>query len=249
MKKIIAIFLLLTFPLTSYGALSFTEATANSVKITANSTINNFGTGTVAFWIYFTTITPAAQRNILTKSTGGNRFVFLITNASSGTLSLEYGGGTQLNTARAVLANLPNYGANKWLFIVLTKDFGNSLPHLYVGDRNNPPQEALAYAAQQTGSGTHDDSASDLYVGANFDGSSAFPGKIAFFGMWNKVMTLGEIRGQWFRSLATLGNVVFMQMGFSGLTTQVDWSGKRNSGTITGASLWPHVPLGNLFGR
>jgi hypothetical protein len=44
------------------------------------------------------------------------------------------------------------------------------------------------------------------------------------------------------------GCVGFWHLGANGVGTQPDWSGNANAGTVTGATVSDHVPLGPWFG-
>lgn len=104
---------------------------------------------------------------------------------------------------------------------------------------------ALTFRAEGgTGSGTVVDAGETLTVGGR-GATESMNGKVAFFGHWNRVFPLGELKAQQYRMHVTSGCVVFSHY-YAGIAT--DWSGLGNNGTITGATGADHVPLGPPFG-
>ena len=85
------------------------------------------------------------------------------------------------------------------------------------------------------------DAANSLFVGSNT--SNSFIGTIAFFAYIAKDMSLSEIQEHQFHPHVIAETRIFSWMGFSGTTTQVDWSGTGNSGAITSATISANVPL------
>jgi len=65
---------------------------------------------------------------------------------------------------------------------------------------------------------------------------------------FDRALSLGEIRSLQFHPRVLSGCVLYSHYGFNGTGTQPDWSGKGNSGTVTGATVSNHVPLGSPFG-
>ena len=62
------------------------------------------------------------------------------------------------------------------------------------------------------------------------------------------MLSLAEITQHWMRSQNHANSKVLMHVGYNGTGTQADWSGHGNSGTVTGATVSAHVPLGPQFG-
>ena len=137
---------------------------------------------------------------------------------------------------------------NVWNFVAGCEDTGVA-GHVYTGSLTVSAVER-AYGVSVLGTGTQfDDSSNSLVVGnkhaATFN--QAFNGRIAFAGIWNRALSLGEIKDQQFYPHKTSGCVLFLHLGFTGTGTQPDWSGNANAGTVTGATVDAHVPLGNPF--
>lgn len=227
--------------------LSTTDASTNRVDMAAAASINNITTGTTLMWMNLGSTAPATQRNFWGKSSGNNRYVGTINSTS---IQGAYGGGTSLCNANALTSNMPNFGANKWVCLAHTFDFGGANPHLYSGDLSNAMQEATSYVTQVPGSGTHDDSGSGWTWFGAAGGGNCPGGKFALAMVWSgRQLSLGELIDQQFHPHKTSGLVVYLQFGYNGTSTQPDWSGNGNSGTVTGATLTPdHVPLMPPFG-
>ena len=60
----------------------------------------------------------------------------------------------------------------------------------------------------------------------------------------NTDLALAEIQRQQFRPHPLASTLVFCMLGYAGTGTQPDWSGNGNNGTVTGATVADHVPLG-----
>lgn len=165
--------------------------------------------------------------------------------------------GVNRTTACQARADLTNFSAwpgyDTWAFFAGRVNTGgaNGDQRLYVGSLSAPPSEPSSYANQTVGSGSvPGDSTLNLFVGNRNPVSQdrPFGGPMAWFGLWNRVLTPAEINHQWARPTRTQGNVVFLHLGFMwGTGTQRDLSGFGNHGTITGASLADHIPLPGLM--
>jgi len=122
-----------------------------------------------------------------------------------------------------------------WMFLAYTWDIsGNTVPKLYKGTATSA---VVLSTSGAVGSGAQlDDSAYSLEVGNNDDtNADAWPGSIAFFAQYNKVLTLAELQEQQYHPYVSTGCVVWSYYG-AGLGTQIDRSGTGNNGTITTAT-------------
>jgi len=140
--------------------------------------------------------------------------------------------------------------ANAWQFIGAVWNTGgtDADQKLFRGTLTSIATEPT-YNIQTVGSGaTVSDAGGTLVVGNREGADFNFPGRIAWVGIWNRALTNGEVRAQQFRPHPTSGCVLFTHYGFNGTGTQPDWSGSANSGTVTGATVIDHVPLGAPFG-
>ena len=73
-------------------------------------------------------------------------------------------------------------------------------------------------------------------------------GRMGFFHVISSELTLNQIIAQQYRPHVRSDSQVFMHLGFNGTGTQPDLTGKGNNGTVTGAVVADHVPLGPPFG-
>jgi hypothetical protein len=142
------------------------------------------------------------------------------------------------------------YSANAWLFIAVAYNTSVA-PQIYTGTLTTSAAE-VSYNSQDAGSGaTGDNNANNQFVGAFGAGTTGNPNAdIAWVGIWNRKLSSGEIAAQQFRPRVTSGSVLFTHYGYNGLSTQPDWSGNGNNGTVTGTppGAADHVPLGPFFG-
>lgn len=136
---------------------------------------------------------------------------------------------------------------SKWQFFVGSFD-GTTAPHLYKGTLTTTVAEVSYSATPTAPSGTRvAEAVTALYLANDSVFTRSFAGSIAFFGWWNRALTLGEIQEQQFRPHKTSGCILLSFPGFNGTGTQPDWSGSAHSGTVTGATVADHVPLGAPF--
>ena len=140
-----------------------------------------------------------------------------------------------------------NIPLNAWAFTVMTYDETNGI-NIYNGTLTVAAAIA-SYTTQTIGSGATVDVNGPMGYGNEGDTTFAlaYEGRIAFFGMWNRVLTLGEIIQQQWKPHVTSGCVVFQYPGSNGTGTQPDWSGNNNSGVVTGATVGVGVSLGATF--
>jgi len=147
-------------------------------------------------------------------------------------------------------ASFASYALNSWLFLVATFDTAgaNGDQKLLIGNLTTPPTEPSAYTAQQVGSGTPGETVSPFTFGNNANSTTrVFIGDIAAVSFFNRVLTANEIYQVWRFNAPLSGRIVQSHYGLLGTGTQPDWSGNGRTGTVTGATVSAHVPLGPLF--
>jgi hypothetical protein len=231
-------------------ALTFGALTTDRVVHGSDASLDNLDPFTCALWVYPTTVT-------------GNR-VFLSKSSAAGSPNGKFfgfeGATTRLQfiqdrvtTDSVYVTNLSALTTNKWWFIAVSFNSAGAageIVNIYQGDLSATLAEGT-YSTATDGSGANrDDSAISLAVGNTTPASpaSAFQGRIAWCGVWNRELSLAELRMQQFRPHKTSGCVLFTHYGFNGTGAQPDWSGNANAGTVTGATVAEHVPLGPAFG-
>jgi hypothetical protein len=225
-------------------SLLFTDASTNKVDFGSAASLDNLGTATVLMWVYPTSVANAL-RHVLTKANAGgpNGWALFKTGANGTSWALHRHRAT--NPQQVIL---PGVTANEWQLLGWVFNIPAGNPKAFRGTLASIVSEVTN--SPVNGAGTQvDDSASDLDLGARDTGSDAAPMRVGWVGIWNRELSLGEIRDQQFRPHVTNGCVLFQAPGYAGTGTQPDWSGNGNAGTVTGATVAPHVPLGPLFGR
>lgn len=144
-----------------------------------------------------------------------------------------------------------HWAGNKWLFVGLTWSTGgvNADQKIFTGDPSTPLVEPSAYSSQAVGSGTPTSTAADnLTVGGRSGNNTYFNGRIGHLIFGNVQKPLNELRTlQWNPRLIDGSVKLFSIYGFGGTGSQADWSGTGNSGTVTGATVSDHVPVGHFF--
>ena len=218
---------------------------SQNVVVTANSTINNVTAGTWLVWIKPSAFNASVRRIVVKNLNGGGK-ILAIHDASGAvrgflnraTTSTDYRTNTNAATTGA------------WNCIAMTWDQAagaGEIINLYRGTLTAALSEGT-YGTQTDGSGAFvDDTASNLFIGA--DGTNVgLAGDYGIFAMFDVKLTLAQcIDWQWHpRKMASC--VVFQHFGYSGTTTQVDWSGLGNSGAISNLTVAAHVPLGPALG-
>jgi hypothetical protein len=229
-------------------SLTFSAST-DVVNCGIGATINNVYTGSSLYWVYLTS--AAADFRFMQKGCGAdvsvNWWAFYLTGTFLECNHARTTGTTQ--QAQSSVANFANWAINKWMCVAFTwSDSTITDNKLFVGDLANPLAEPSSYSVQRLGTGSaRADAAYDLTLGNKKNSSAPLPGRMAVALMWNRVLTQGELQQAAFcRRVGGGGLILNVEMGFSGLTTQVDWSGNANNGTLTGCAVSDHVPLGPI---
>lgn len=229
-------------------SLLFTNAISDRVDNNSTDSLDNLVAGTSLQWIYRTT--ADTDRFIWCKGrTDLSRAKYLKINSSD---SGQGAGSLQLGIYRAttpyiveptgalVAADVWSCVANVWDTAGVVGD-----QHFYTGSLTEILTEPGAYTTRTMGTGTVADDSVDLFVTGNQPdlNNLSFAGRIAIHMLWNRGLTLGELRQQQFMPHKTSGCVKFTHYGYNGISTQPDWSGNQNFGTVTGATVAQHVPL------
>ena len=75
-----------------------------------------------------------------------------------------------------------------------------------------------------------------------------FTGSIAVVKHFDKRLTLQQLIAEQWGNANLVDRNYYAELGYSGTSTQVDWSRNANNGTITGGTIADHVPLRMPFG-
>lgn len=229
-------------------ALNFTNTT-DKVNHGTATVLDNLDPFTVIAWAMSTTIGANGDK-IYMKGLGNNTEELAFD--STTVMAVRRGRATAAALATATLTNFAAWGANKWLFLAGTCNTSVSGDNkLFIGDLTTPAAEPSSYGGSQTvGSGTvGNNNGAAAIVGNRSSDNRNWNGRIALVGVWNRLLTQGELWDQQWRPHPTSGNVFFIPFGFNSGGTQFDWSVLgANNGTITGATVADHVPLPPLYG-
>lgn len=227
-----------------------------SLRFTASTNLVNFGSGasldgldnggTWLGWYYPTAL-------------AGDRTYFYKTNSSYVGMGFKPPGantaGLRFDQSRATtdlrIQTLDTVVTlNAWNFVAAVWDPSatDADQFLYVGSLSALATEVSTYSHRTVGSGSVSSTASDsLSIGnvvANAQAFLGWVGDVAWVGAWNTQLSLGQIRALQFRPVATSGCVLSCWLGFNGTSTQPDWSGNGNAGSVTGATApGTNVPL------
>ncbi len=218
---------------------------ADRVDIGDGTSIRDLNPFTFIEWIYPVNTGTWAGKPFLQKGRaagGGSRRVLEVS-ASGNFMRLEVDRST--SDTNYIASNLA-MSNNTWYCVAGTYDSAASpTTHLYQGTLSAVMVEAT-YSTSTDGSGTlGSDSGQNMRIGNDGAASptSSINARIATVGIFNRVLSLGELIDWQFRPGVRSGCVGFYQLGFNGISTQPDWSGNGNSGTVTTVEVADHVPV------
>lgn len=223
-------------------ALAFNPGNARRVNIGSDASLDNMSAGTILVWLLIDG--HKTDNYVYGKvSTGFADAVIAITR-NTGYAALQV---TRATSDLTVVTNTNVMSTGTWYFLGFQWDVAgaNADQKIFSGSLSAAAVEC-GYSTQTVGSGAKDDeSGFDAYIGnnINLDAFSYFNGDIAWFGLWNTTLNLGQIKAQQYRPYPTDNCVAFYHLGFNGTGTQPDLSGIGNNGTVTSATVATHVPL------
>jgi hypothetical protein len=230
-------------------ALRFDGANTHKVDVGSGASIDDLAAGTILAWFRLDAFPPANTSMIYTKESSGLGIGWQIQTDSIVRLFITRGAGASEIGVR--VASPTGIAGAAWGFMATTWDgaLTDTDQHFYSGDLSTIAVEAGSYNVQLVGAGALDSvAAASGVVGNRAANSRQFDGLIGWIGIWNRQLSLGEVRAQQFRPHKTSGCVLFVHLGYAGTGTQPDWSGNGNNGTVTGATVANHVPLTAPFG-
>ncbi|MCP4231511.1 MAG: LamG domain-containing protein, partial [bacterium] len=233
-------------------ALDFDSASNEKVDVGSGASLDNLANRTALAWV-FPTSAPSGSNPIIYSKAMNNwsAYQYFDMRESAGAFRISQGAAT--SGGEAFCRCTDTIALDTWSFVAgVLSDSGTATDHkVYIGGLATLASEAASYVERIAWSGSANDDSSQAGSIGNYHfypGSWArFPGRIAVVGVWNRILSLSEIRAQQFRPHATSGCVGLWFLGFNGTGTQADFSGNGNNGTVTGASVAAHVPLANPF--
>lgn len=250
MKRIVII-LVLVFTTIAHGSLAFTSDADSHVNVGSGTSIDDLAAFTIVAWIYPTSLVSDDRGFIWTKGSGaaGAGLQFGINhdgNHVAGSLHLGQLGTPDLDA----FSTAAEVTVNTWCFVAATGSIGVTMPKMYEGTLTTTVTEITGgYDGQATGANIDSDAALNGYVGNWSATNMSFPGYVDVVVVWNRILSLGELKDQQFRPHKTSGCVGLWYPGFHGIAAMPDLSGNGNDGAVfTNVSLAQGVPLGPPFG-
>lgn len=226
-------------------SLLFGAVNTDRVNCGSGTTLDNLTALTLMAWVYPTS--NVSNKGIVNHFQGAADSGWeLYTADALGNIALEWAGDTY---CFGQSTTTPLSSLNTWAFLAGCATF-TAKPRLYTGTLAALASEVTYDVVYTAGITRHDDAARNLMLGNKDTAATnlAFTGRIAWVGVWNRELALGEVQAQQFAPHVTSGCVGFFHLGFNGTGTQADWSGNGNNGTVTGATVAAHVPLRPPFG-
>lgn len=209
----------------------------------------------VVFGLWCRPTTLTSGRALASKNFGdalGGPFLRL--NGTGGDLQLAYAKG--IANAVATSNSTPLVNTSVWYCVFGINNPADTQPRIYTGTRAAPLTEVTYAGGATQGSGTSLSTANVRAgtLGGGAGGSTpvlAFQGDIAdFLYLVGRVPTLGEMIEWQYHPRNIPNSLVYSTLGYNNVSTQPDWSGHGNVGTITGATLASvGPPIGPHFGR
>jgi hypothetical protein len=231
-------------PLNGLGSRDF-DGTDDIIDCQSPATLDNVNTGTLFAWIYPDSVGEGGYGTIFFCSTSGADGGRRIWGRTLGTNTVDAYFNTDTASGYAVTTdNTITTGA--WQCVAST--YSNAgvpdrKPRIYRG----LPTTAIAecsYTTQTAATGTiASDAALDKTIGACHSGAQTFDGKIAHVALYNVKLTLNELISLQFGEIITAGLIGYWPL-WGVASPEPDLSGNVNSGTVTGALLGNHAPLG-----
>lgn len=232
-------------------ALTFSDGSTDKISIASAASIDDYSVFTCMMWVNLASIGISPLYLMGKRPAGAFGKQIWVRTAPSTELTLGNIARASGN-AQAGTSTIPS--TNTWTFLAFMYDEGGATAadtvKIFTGDLNTRVTEVGSYVFQTQGSGaTTAETGSPLVIfNQHGTGSIAPDGSCGFFAYINKNMSVEEIAVHQFRPRVIAETGVFMYPGYNGVSTQPDWAGNGNNGTVTGATAAAHVPLAPPFG-
>jgi hypothetical protein len=227
-------------PMVMNRALRFGGVNSDRVTIPNAASHQSLATLSMVAWHYPTTATAGYIIHKVEVASGG-RWNFNRDSATSTRWKMGH-------VTNAVSANYQtdDFTLNEWQFFSATWDFNTPGYHIYRGKLNRPASE-VSYVLQTAPTGSLIASTGNLMLGNNAVGlTSALVGVLPFVGLYNRVLTLEEVRAIQRGDLIWRGLVGLWRLGRNGLGLVIDESGTGNHGVLTGTVPTDGLPMAAL---
>ena len=234
--------------LRSPQARSHVDAATTHIDVGTGASITDLVSFSVLCWVYPTSVANTV-RNIVGKTVlkGGWE---LFKRGTNGTIMrLDRG---RLTTAGSVASVSGTLTVNEWQMIAVTfDDVSLALCKMYRATELSGPVDVTDAAATLIGSGApNTDAATSLKLFTSAAPTNGWPGAIAAIGVWDRVLSAGQIADAWRRPWHQLAPVGLWLPGSEGQTGNlvIDHSGHGNHGTYSSSTSFspfaaPRAPL------
>lgn len=209
------------------------------------ASLDNINTFTYCAWMYPDTLGEGSAGRIIRKfnaaATAGKSWRVIAGNAMSLTVDRATTDGTY-NTAASTVTT------GEWQFVATTYS-GTAGPKAYRAVAGGAIAE-MSYATGHPviGSGAEVTEADGNWlIGNQADGARTWDGKLAGIRVYNRILTLGEMKMVMQGRVLASGLIGWWELMGTG-SPEPDWSGKKNNGTVTGAVAGRHSPISMPFG-
>lgn len=259
MKKLLSIFLLFSVFCFLFspaqGALNF-SADTHRVQFGSPAASDSLTGFTKGGWVNVSTLSAGVSPYIIGKNDDPSFTAYLdfLIAGDNGRLHLSGGRATTEFNVQSASSEI---AVNTWYFVAATGDrtsTTNTDFSLWKGTLTANVAEVSSYAVRQAGSGAANNTDSLNWQSGNTANNStyySFRGAIAYTFVANKRLSAGELQIiQWMPRCYkdASGNGIVHLWVYNNSTNVTDLCGNASNGTITGAAVSAHVPLGNYLG-
>lgn len=249
MKKILSLLVIVcVLALPAFAGLAFTNDSTNRLDCGSPAALDNLNTGTVIAKIFITSHSGSNDGAIIAKTNAGFTIEKQFVVQNNGALLFQIQRATD---PLFVEADVGAFTLGEWNTVAVSWSTAGADgdQHVYIGTQAVPIADVTFGGDAGVGAVT-DDSAVNFGIGNMASGSVFLGGgtrRIAWVQIWNRQLTLAEIRQQQFWPRRTVGSLGLWHLGFNGTGTHPDYSGNGNSCTVTGATVADHAPDGSIF--
>lgn len=214
----------------------------DSINCGSAASLDNVNVFTWCAWIYCTS-NGSATRYIITKGlVSGKSIQVDASNVNGGIDCICEMSGATCRARNNTTADIIPQNAWKWICFQVTSGFVGTV---YTASPGGVPTE-ISYSTHTTGTGSpSSEAASSFLIGG--DATNAFPGRIAEVMMFNVNLTQGDRIAAMNGFPVRMGNLVGYWPLQGQTTTEPDFSGGKNTGTVTGAAQAQNPPIRNRF--
>lgn len=219
------------------------DANGERISLGNNAPLNNLEGKTFTAWVYVLTQVAEGHFMSSTSSTTNTDQHYLIGQTGSDGKIEVYADTSPIQNRRSSAGDLP---INSWRFIACTLPAPGVLPRIFIGQPGGSVIEAT-YTLNDAGGGARPTNAG-VWIGERNDGTAFVPAqaRLAEVKLWPILITnLNELTSIMYgKHLRQLDGWWSLGIG----STEPDWSGNINNGTLAGGStIADHPPIQSHF--